>query len=96
MAAIAIPSFVKARDAALENACINNMRQLEAAKEQAAMELELAEGDPVPEEKVSQYLKDGLQGVTCPKGGAYTLHPLGTDAECSIHGSLSDAHDEER
>jgi hypothetical protein len=91
MAAIAIPSFVKARDVSMENACFNNLRQIEAAKEQAALEMELPEGDNVPREKVSAYLKDGLESVTCPKGGAYTINPLGTDAECSIHGPVSDA-----
>ena len=30
--AIAIPNFVKARNVAIENACINNLRQIEAAK----------------------------------------------------------------
>ena len=38
LAAIAIPNFVKARETAQKNACINNLRQIDGAKEQWALE----------------------------------------------------------
>ena len=38
LAAIAIPNFVKARETAQQNACINNLRQISAAKQQWALE----------------------------------------------------------
>src|ERR1039458_8348824 len=38
MLAIAIPNFVKARDVSMMNACINNLRQIDAAKQQWALE----------------------------------------------------------
>lgn len=38
LAAIAIPSFMKARTTSQKNACINNLRQIEAAKDQYALE----------------------------------------------------------
>lgn len=38
LAAIAIPSFMKARTTSQQNACINNLRQIEAAKDQYALE----------------------------------------------------------
>jgi len=38
LAAIAIPSFMRARTTAQKNACINNLRQIEGAKEQYALE----------------------------------------------------------
>ena len=38
MLAIAIPNFVKARDVSMQNACINNLRQIDAAKQQWALE----------------------------------------------------------
>ena len=87
--AIAVPSFVKARDAAQMNVCVNNMRMIDAAKEQAAMQHGYRRGDTVPTEQVSEYLKNGLSGVSCPRGGSYTVKPVGEDPECSIHGSLS-------
>ena len=38
LAAIAIPSFMRARVTSQKNACINNLRQIEAAKDQYALE----------------------------------------------------------
>ncbi len=38
LAAIAIPSFMKARTTSQKNACINNLRQIESAKDQWAIE----------------------------------------------------------
>src|SRR6185312_17212668 len=38
MMAIAIPNFVKARETSIQNACINNLRQIDAAKNQWALE----------------------------------------------------------
>jgi competence protein ComGC len=91
LAAIAIPSFVKARDVSQRNACINNMRMIDAAKEQAAMEHNYKEGDTVPEKEVSSYLKSGFSGLVCPSGGRYTIKPLGQEPECSVHGTMSAA-----
>src|SRR6201982_3143467 len=38
LAAIAIPNFVKARQNSQTNACINNLRQIDGAKQQYALE----------------------------------------------------------
>jgi hypothetical protein len=89
--AIAIPAMAKARDVAQEYACINNMRMLDAAKQQAAMKNNYSHGSTVSENEVSEYLKDGFSGVVCPNGGQYSINPLGRDPACSEHGALSDA-----
>jgi len=47
LAAIAIPNFVRARATSQANACINNLRQIDAAAQQFAMEAKLATGDPI-------------------------------------------------
>ena len=39
LAAIAIPNFVRVRERAQENACINNLRLIDAAKQQWALEM---------------------------------------------------------
>ena len=44
LAAIAIPSFMKARTTSQKNACINNLRQIESGKEQWALETKQATG----------------------------------------------------
>ncbi len=38
LAAIAIPNFLRARSTAQQNACINNLRQIDAAIQQWALE----------------------------------------------------------
>lgn len=91
LAAIAIPSFMRARDTSQLNACVNNMRMLDAAKEQAGMENSYRDGDTVSEQEVSQYLKNGFSGLVCPKDGHYMINSVGQDPECSVHGPLSGA-----
>ena len=41
LAAIAVPSFMRARTTSQMNACINNLRQIESAKDQYAVEMGL-------------------------------------------------------
>ena len=44
LAAIAIPSFMRARTTSQANACINNLRQIEGAKDSYALEAGLSNG----------------------------------------------------
>lgn len=80
LAAIAIPNFVKARATAQKNACINNLRQIDAANQQYALENNLGAGQPLPaftEPTYKQYLGRGSTGaevgedIKCPAGGTY-------------------------
>src|SRR5580698_11184280 len=64
--AIAIPNFVKARETAQQNACINNLRQIDAAKHQWALENNTKETDTPTENDLLPYLKKWPQ---CPAGG---------------------------
>jgi predicted Zn finger-like uncharacterized protein len=88
MAAIAIPSFVKARNESQRHACINNLRILDSAKEQAAIEQGWTEGTPIlkdsPEmQTVLEYVKDKRIPV-CPAGGTYKFNAVGQPPACSI------------
>src|SRR5882724_382259 len=47
LAAIAIPNFVKARATSQANACINNLRQIDAAANQWALENKKKTGDTI-------------------------------------------------
>ncbi len=47
LAAIAIPNFVKARATAQANGCINNMRQIDAAASQFALEMGKTSGSTI-------------------------------------------------
>ncbi len=91
IAAIAIPSFVHARNTSQHSACVANMRMLAAAKDQLAREKDFKPGDVITEQAVSTVLSRPLESVKCPKGGHYTLNPAGQDPACSVHGTLSQA-----
>lgn len=82
LAAIAIPNFVKARTTAQQNACINNLRQIDGAKDQWAIEKKATTGDSVVDSEVNQYIK-GNATPSCPANGAYTYEGVGTNPVCS-------------
>ena len=81
LAAIAIPSFMKARTTSQKNACINNLRQIEAGKEQWALEMKQAQGATADTTAVNTYLK---AAPICPAGGTYVYGTIGTNATCTI------------
>src|SRR5512135_108399 len=66
LAAIAIPNFVKARTTSQKNACINNLRQLDGAVQQFALENKKAASSTVTLDDCTPYLKNS---VVCPAGG---------------------------
>jgi prepilin-type N-terminal cleavage/methylation domain-containing protein len=66
LAAIAIPNFIKARTTSQKNVCINNLRQVDSAIQQWAMEFKKAPSAIVLETDVTPYLK---RTVVCPSGG---------------------------
>jgi prepilin-type N-terminal cleavage/methylation domain-containing protein len=89
LAAIAIPSFVKARATSQQNACINNLRQIDSAKEQWALAQKKTNGEAVDTVGADEYIK-GITTPSCPAGGTYTYGVIGTNPVCSL--DLSDNH----
>jgi competence protein ComGC len=85
LAAIAIPNFVKARDTARQNACINNLRQIDGAKHGWALDNRKQPGEAVDEGAINHYLKRGVSPV-CPAGGVYTYGFVGEVPTCSVPG----------
>src|SRR5260221_13428106 len=84
LAAIAIPNFVRARTTAQKNACINNLRQIDGAKEQWALEKKKSAGSASVDTEINDYIKGGAP--KCPAGGTYTYNPVDTSPACSIDG----------
>lgn len=88
LAAIAIPNFIRARATTQQNACINNLRLIDGAKEQYAIENRLSDDADVATTQVNTYLKrisvpDG-GGDVCPGGGTYTIGVIGTTPSCTL------------
>jgi len=88
LAAIAIPNFVRARTTSQMNACINNLRQIDGAAQQWALETKQATNAVPAFSDISGYLK---AQVVCPAGGntatfasTYTLQAINLKPLCQI------------
>ncbi len=90
LAAVAIPNFVRYRKTSQMNACISNLKQLQAACEQARM-------SNVP----TTFNAAGIIGTDkfikvmpkCPAGGSYTPPAADTaDPTCSLSGDTAYPH----
>ncbi len=89
LAAIAIPNFVKARATAQKNACIANLKQIDGAVQQWALENKKAATDTyaLTDTTMLAYLKGSLL-PTCPGGGAYSAGAtVSASPTCSLSGS---------
>ena len=73
------------RAAALQNACINNLRQIDAAKAQWALEKSKTNGAAVTAADITPYLV-GKRMPVCPGGGRYTIGKVGDKPTCSTSG----------
>jgi prepilin-type N-terminal cleavage/methylation domain-containing protein len=89
LAAIAIPNFVKARATSQANACINNMRQIDAAANEFALEKGKKTGDSITwPSDLTPYIKlNSASSIPpCPAGGSYTVGTVGAIPQitCSL------------
>jgi hypothetical protein len=85
--AIAIPNFVRARQTVQENVCINNLRMIDAAKQQWALKQGKTSTDTPKWEDLQPYIPalNGKKPV-CLAGGVYTIGTVGEKPTCSIPG----------
>jgi prepilin-type N-terminal cleavage/methylation domain-containing protein len=97
LAAIAIPSFVHARAKSQATACINNLRQIESAVQELALEKGKHLGDVVSyPDDITPYIKlnsaSSIPG--CPAGGIYNLQTVGAipQALCSLSTTVDPPH----
>jgi len=86
LGSLAFPYFAKARENARKNICIENLTQIESAKQQWGLETGKTEGD-VPFESdligIASYIR---HTPVCPGGGTYDFKPIGTSATCTVAG----------
>jgi prepilin-type N-terminal cleavage/methylation domain-containing protein len=88
LAAIAVPSFLKARTTTQKNACINNLRQISGAKDQFALEQNGAmPADVAALVGPTLYIKSTPE---CPLGGTYAVGDATTEVTCDK--AASDGH----
>ena len=87
LAAIAIPNFVKARATSQCNACINNLRQIDGAANEFALENGLSTGNSISyPSDLTPYIKLNKNNSipACPAKGSYTCSTVGTTPTCSL------------
>ncbi len=106
LAAIAIPNFVKARQNSQANACINNLRQLDGAVQQYALEAHKNPGATYTLANLAPYIKlmsssnnaqviSGYYFPACPGGGTYaegTSSLITNSPVCSLSVNFTPPH----
>jgi prepilin-type N-terminal cleavage/methylation domain-containing protein len=96
LAAIAIPNFIKARETARKNTCINNLRLIDGAIQQWALENGKNSTDSITSAilttSLTQYLGRGgtgkinstqSGGVRCPSTGTYKGSTVNAKPTCT-------------
>jgi prepilin-type N-terminal cleavage/methylation domain-containing protein len=87
LAAIAIPNFVRARQTSQTNACINNLRIIDAAKQQWGLETgQLVSATPASSNIVVYMGRSGSVMPVCPLGtSAYSINALSVIPQCAYY-----------
>jgi prepilin-type N-terminal cleavage/methylation domain-containing protein len=102
LATIAIPNFMRARTKSQQNACINNLRQIDGAVQQWALENKAAATSTVTPTDIELYLGRGqkIDAVVCPAAGSpatnflasYEITRVDTAPVCRIGGGYTLRH----
>ncbi|MEO8376394.1 MAG: prepilin-type N-terminal cleavage/methylation domain-containing protein [Candidatus Sumerlaeota bacterium] len=81
--AIAVPSFLRAREISRRNACQENQSKIDGAKQQWALEQNKpADAEPTWDELTgnSNYIR---KSPVCPSSGSYVIGAINEDPSCS-------------
>ena len=88
LAAISVPNFVRARTQSQTNACINNLRQIDDASQEWALDNHKAAEASVMFTDIQSYLKNA---IICPATGpgatfavSYTLTTVSNKPACNV------------
>jgi hypothetical protein len=80
---LAMPNRIR-RGTSPRNICINNLRQIDGAKEIWASENQKLKSSVVSSNSVAALIKGGFP--KCPQGGYYTLGRIGEPPTCTVPG----------
>jgi len=83
LVAVAVPNFVRARNTAQKNTCINNLRQIDGAKHQWALENKMTDTGSPDSAQVGEYLRGG-KFPSCPTRGIYTIGEITNYPACTL------------
>jgi hypothetical protein len=92
---ITIPRMPSGRRPSPANACINNLRQIDAAAQEFALEKGKTNGEAInfPND-LTLYIKLDKEGKipACPMGGVYSIKKVGDIPTCSLGTNVTPAH----
>jgi len=98
LVAIALPNFMRSRATSQQNACINNLRQINSAVQQWAMENGQGPGSPPPADTdITPYIQlnsnSSIPG--CPASGTYTIYNISNvpQVSCSLSTLTGSPHE---
>jgi competence protein ComGC len=95
LVAAAIPNFIKPHVKYAANACVNNLRCIDAAAQQFALEKHKTNGESInyPDD-LTPYIKLNSHGKIppCPQGGIYSIKKVGDTPTCSLGTTVTPAH----
>jgi prepilin-type N-terminal cleavage/methylation domain-containing protein len=94
LAVIAIPNFIRARETSQANVCISNLRQLDSAVQQWALENDGGPASSVSLNDAKPYIghNSNSQLPHCPAGGTYAVTDVSSKPTCTIADSVTPAH----
>jgi hypothetical protein len=74
--------------------CINNLRQIDAAKNEWALENRKTNGDVCTEGDIKPLIHPSANGkpLKCPSGGKYTIGKVGEPPTCSLGTNVNPPH----
>jgi hypothetical protein len=84
MAAVAIPNFVRAREAAQKTMCLNNLRRMDGAKQVWALQNNKDTNSTPTMQELTPFLKGNIATLKCPAGGTYAINRVGVPPSCTI------------
>ena len=89
LASVAVPGFIQAMQSSRVSSCLNNLRIIATAKNQAAMMDGLSDTDVPTTTQLSPYLKtvNASTGLpTEPTNGTYSINAVSVQPTCSVGG----------
>jgi prepilin-type N-terminal cleavage/methylation domain-containing protein len=90
--AIAVPSFLRAREISRRNACQENQSKIDGAKQQWALENSVpSSATPAWADLVgnASYIR---KSPNCPSSGAYTVNAIDANPTCSLSNQANFPH----
>ena len=88
-----LPAIANAKSKAQDVKCQNNLRQIEFAISQWALEKQKADGTQVKLGDLAEHFAG--RALICPGGGEYILTTVGKRPRCTLHNHHGHDHDHE-